>query len=216
MERTRIVLVICLLMVCSVSAWAARPFSTDDAGTVAPEKFELEMGYDFGDIAGIGQGSLRLGFKHGLTRKMDIGVGFSHTFVPIQPEGLSQAEISLKFAVLPELLAVSFAGGPGSSSYALNSAFTRTFGPVELDLNLGYGATGDPAQPGFISYGIALIWCLEKFDIGCEVSGDKDGVQSCLAGGRYRILEGLAMDIGYTQDRTGQTKVGTAGLHYEF
>ncbi|PIU50707.1 hypothetical protein COS91_08265, partial [Candidatus Desantisbacteria bacterium CG07_land_8_20_14_0_80_39_15] len=164
--------VVCGVVLCVGNVYAARPFSTDDAGTVGPGEFELELGYDFGDAAGVGQGNLGIGFKHGLTEKMDIGVGFAHTFVPAQPEGLSPVSLSLKFAALKDLVAVSFSHELGGSAYSLNSAFTREFGPVEVDINLGYSATGNSNLPGSISYAIALIYGFEKVDVGCETSGD--------------------------------------------
>ena len=217
MKKWMIVLIVGLGVVRAGIVEAARPFSTDDAGTVEIGKFELEFGYEHCDLVGTGQSGLCcLGFKHGLTEQMDIGLGLTHTFVPQQAEALSPASISLKFAVLRDLLAISFSHELGGSSYALNSALTREFGQVEVDINLGYSATGNSNLPGSISYGIALIYGFEKVDVGCETSGDKDGLQNWLVGARYRIREGLAVDLGYSGDRTGESKIGTVGLHYEF
>jgi hypothetical protein len=53
----------------AISLYGARPFATDDAGTVSVAGYELEIGYDFGQDEGI----LGLSFKHGLTPKMDVG-----------------------------------------------------------------------------------------------------------------------------------------------
>jgi len=219
MARRIILLVVCLLAVCSVGAWAARPFSTDDAGTVEKGKFELESGYEYSDVLSEGQSGLCcLGFKHGLTEKMDIGIGSTHTFVPQAAEGLSPACLSLKFAVMQDLLAVSFAQEFGSAGYSLNSAWTKAFGPAEIDINLGYEATATSDTPGSITYGAALIYGFEKFniDIGCEFLGTKDGVQDWVIGARWKALGNLAVDLAYNGDFTGDRKKVTAGLHYEF
>ena len=219
MVRRIMVLVVCLLIVCSVKLWAARPFSTDDAGTVEKGKFEIESGYEYSDVATKGQSGLCcLGFKHGVTEKMDIGIGFTHTFLPQVAEGLSPANISFKFAVLKDLLAVSFAQELGNSAYSLNSAMTKTFGPVEIDVNLGYAATATSDTPGSITYGAALIYDFEKYNInlGCEFLGTKNGIQDWLIGIRWKILEGLAVDLAYNGDFQGDKKKVTTGLHYEF
>jgi len=50
----------------TISLQGARPFVTDDAGTVFPGKYELELGYNFGENEGI----LILNFTHGLTSKV--------------------------------------------------------------------------------------------------------------------------------------------------
>lgn len=219
MKRRQMALVVCLLMICSAKGWAARPFSTDDAGTVEKGKFELESGYEYSDVAAEGQSGLCcLGFKHGVTEKMDIGIGFAYTFLPQVAEGLSPASISFKFAVLKDLLAVSFAQELGNSAYSLNCALTKEFGPVEMDVNLGYAATATSDTPGSITYGAALIYDFERYNInlGCEFLGNKDRFQDWLIGVRWKILEGLAVDLAYNGDFQGDKKKVTTGLHYEF
>jgi hypothetical protein len=217
MARRIIVSAACLLAVFSAGAWAARPFSTDDAGTVEKGKFELEAGYEYSDVLSGGVSGLCCpGFKHGVTEKMDIGIGFAYAFVPQAAEGLSPACLSLKFAVIQDLLAVSFAQEFGTAGFSLNSAWTRAFGPVEIDVNLGYSATAESDTPGSVTYGAAFIYGFEKFDAGCEFCGDKNGFRDWLAGARYRILDTLAADLGYGGNFAGSAVKVTAGLHYEF
>jgi hypothetical protein len=64
---------LCALAMCQ-SALAARPFETDDAGTVAPGTFESEFGSEsWKDDAAFG-----IGLKHGLTERMDLGVSMGY------------------------------------------------------------------------------------------------------------------------------------------
>lgn len=202
----------CAALLCSSAVFGARPFSTDDAGTVESGGCELEAGYDFGQD----EGALGLGFKHGLTKKMDIGVGFGYTVVSEPEHMFTPAEFCLKYALIPDLLAASFTNEFGSSAYDINTILTKVFEPVEFDVNLGYSASGD-ADDGMMFYALAGILGFDKFDIGAEASGDSDGLQGWLAGGRYKLKDGINLDIGvsggFDEDAVIMT---TVGLHYEF
>jgi len=202
----KLLLNIAIIFVLVGLAFAARPFSTDDAGTVSPGAYELELGYDLWSEIG----SLGLGFKHGLTDKMDIGIGFGFNLVTEPKNSFTPSELCLKYAILPDFLATSFTAEIGGSSYALNGILTRCFGPVEFDANLGY-VTGDSS----ITYAGAIIYSIGNFALGGEVLGDKE-TQSFLVGGRWTIKEGLMLDAGFTSDFDFEEKIATSGLHYEF
>lgn len=194
-------------------SYGARPFATDDAGTVASGVYELEAGCNFwSDWADVG-----VGFKHGLSQRMDIGIGFGITITPEETERLSPLELSLKFALIPDFLAISVASEFGTSSYSLNDIASRTFGPFEIDLNLGYDASGIENEEGTITYSGAVIFTTEKFDFGAEASGDRNGFQIWLCGGRFHILENLAIDAGISGGfEEGSDLTATLGSHYEF
>ena len=192
---------------------AARPFATDDAGIVEQNGCELELGGDFWEE----QASLSLGFKHGLTERMDIGVGFGYTVKPDETKGFGQAELGLKFALMPDLFAVSITGGLGDTPYNLNGIITYCFGPIEIDGNIGYEATGIEGQTGTAVYALALIFELEEIAVGAEASGNEDDLNAWLIGIRYEILEGFAVDCGISGGfESGAGNVATTGLHYEF
>jgi len=192
------------IMVCI--AFGARPFGTDDAGTVSPAGYELELGYDLWSEIG----TLGLGFKHGLTEKMDIGIGFGFNLVTEPKNSFIPSELCLKYALLPDFLATSFTAEIGGSSYTLNGILTRCFGPVEFDANLGY-ITGDSS----ITYAGSIIYGIGDIALGVEVLGDKE-TQSFLVGGRWTIKEGLMVDAGFTGDFDFEEKIATFGIHYEF
>ena len=204
--------VIGLMIVWIVDSEGARPFVTDDAGVVEYAGHELELGYDFKQD----EGTLGLGFKHGLTQKMDIGVGFGYTIASEPKNRLTATELCLKYALVPDLLAASITNELGASGYDINTILTKVFEPIELDANFGYSATGDTTA-GAMFYALAAIAGFKKFDFGAETSGDKAGLQNWLVGGRYKLREGLNLDIGVSGDfKTDGAITGTAGLHYEF
>ncbi|MEO0216835.1 MAG: hypothetical protein ABIL70_04045 [candidate division WOR-3 bacterium] len=186
--------------------YGARPFGTDDAGTVSVGTYELELGYDLWEETG----AFGLGFKHGLTEKMDIGIGFGFNVISEPKNSFVPAEFALKYSLVPDLFAASFTAEIGGSAYALNGILTRGFGPLELDVNLGY-TTGDSS----ITYAEALIYYAGSFAFGVESLGDKE-TRTWLAGGRYTIKDGFLVDVGYMSDFKFEKKLATIGLHYEF
>ena len=195
-----------------IDSEGARPLSTDDAGTVSAGDYELELGYDFGQD----EGAFGLGFKHGLTQKMDIGVGFGYTVASEPKNRLTATELCLKYALVSDLLSASITNELGTSGYDINTILTKVFESIEVDANFGYSATGDTTA-GAMFYALAMIAGFEKFDIGAETSGDKDGLQNWLVGGRYKLREGLNLDVGVSGGfKTDGAIIGTAGLHYEF
>jgi len=66
-------------------------------------------------------------------------------------------------------------------------------------------------------YAFAIIAKFTKFDIGCEIMGDKEVFEMWLLGGRYEFIKGFYLDIGISGNFMEEDKVtGTIGLHYEF
>lgn len=195
-----------LLLLGGAAVHAARPFATDDAGMVAAGAYELEAGYDLWQDAG----AASIGFKHGLTEKMDLGVGFGFTTVTEPKNSFSAAALCLKYALVPDLLSASFAAEIGSSSYAINGIFSRPAGPLAVNANLGY-ATGDSS----ITCALALLYPAGALTIGAEIGGDQE-TQTWLAGLQYILREGLVIDAGFAGDLDLEEKTAAFGLHFEF
>lgn len=209
-------MVIGLIMVWVIDSEGARPFATDDAGTVDAAGYELELGYDFGQE----EGAFGLGFKHGLTQKMDIGMGFGYTLISEPKNRFTCSKLCLKYAIIPDLFSASITNELGTPGYDINTILTRTFGVVEIGGNLGYSVTGDTTA-GAMFYALAVIVGLdrlawEKIDFGIEASGDKHRLQNWLVGGRYKLREGFNLDIGVSSGFKRDNIIITAGLHYEF
>jgi hypothetical protein len=205
---------ICLVAALAASSlFAARPFTTDDAGTVAPNGFELELGTDvWQDDAAIG-----VSFKHGLTNRMDLGVGFGYTMLPADADGFENAEVVFKFAFIPDLFSASFTTVLGNLDYMLTGIVTYAFGPVELDMNLGFVTTGLGGIDGDLLYALAVVCAGDRLALGVEAGGDQDDVQSWLAGVRFTIFSGFALDGGIAGGfQEDGDKIITVGIHYEF
>jgi len=199
---------ICWMAIMAANLYGARPFVTDDAGIVPSAGFELELGHEFWKNEGI----FAVGFKHGLTEKMDIGIGFGYNLISGPKNSFSGSELCLKYCFIPDMLAASFSAGFDGSGYCLNGIFTRCFGALEADANFGY-STADSS----ITFGLAFIYGLERLTFGLECAGDDDGLQNWLAGGKYHIVEDFAVDLGISggfEEDIGN--VATVGLHYEF
>jgi hypothetical protein len=193
--------------------FAARPFNTDDAGIVAPSGFELELGTDmWQDDALFG-----MSIKYGLTNRIDVGVNLGYTMLPDSVDGFENTEIGFKFAILPNLISTSFTAILGDLDYVLYGIVTRAFGPLEVDMNLGFVTTGLGGIDGDVMYGLAAIYTIDKFALGVEAAGDQDAVQTWLAGVRYGIFPSLSIDGGIIGGfwEKGDILI-TAGMHYEF
>jgi hypothetical protein len=193
--------------------YGARPFTTDDAGTVAQGIHELELGVDFLSE----EVTPGLSFKHGLTERMDLGVGVGYTLAPEENVGFGNAELGLKFSVVPDLFAFSVIGSFGHEEYILNGIITRNLGPVEIDANFGYETGSAVDEDDTVIYALAAIFNAGPHAFGVEGAGDKDGLYSWLVGGRYTLLEGIAIDAGITGGFEEDAVItATAGLHCEF
>ncbi|MDI6840209.1 MAG: hypothetical protein QMD71_05105 [bacterium] len=189
-----------LMMVWIVDSEGARPFATDDAGTVENTGYELEFGCNFWKKVDV----VDISFKHGATEKMDIGVGFGYTF---ESKDFTGAKLCLKYAIIPDLFSVSINNEFGNPDYSLNGIFARSLGPIEVDANFGYST-----EEASVTYGVALISCKEKFDLGSEILSDK----KWLIGIRCRLLEKVAIDLGLSGNFEMKENISTVGLHYEF
>jgi len=204
---------ICLALPFMSGLYAARPFATDDASTVAHGIHELEFGCDFWSE----QAALGLGFKHGITDRMDLGIGTGCVILPEQDNGFEGAELALKFAIIPDFIAASLTGSFGEAAYIINGVVTQTLGPLEIDGNFGYETTGISGGDGVVIYGLAAIFNTGPYAFGIEGRGDRDGLQSWLIGGRFTLVEGFAADIGIAGSFDEDAAMSaTAGIHYEF
>jgi hypothetical protein len=201
------------MLLCSGWLHGARPFATDDVGTVEPGLHELEFGVDFWSE----EATLGMGFKHGLTDRMDLGVGIGHTLFPEEDAGFGNLELGMKFAVIPAFVAFSVAGSFGHEAYVLNGIITRNIGPVEINANFGYETAFTSDGDGTVTYALAAILAAGSYAFGVEGLGDKDGLQYWLVGGRYSLYDGLALDAGLAGGfEDDAAMILTVGVHYEF
>lgn len=194
------------MFIFTLNLTAARPFITDDAGTVSAGGYEFETGYEFWKNFGI----INFGLKHGLTEKMDIGIGFGYNIFTETERGFQPSEFCLKFNFLQDILSASFSTEFNSLDYNLNVIFTKSLRPVEMNANVGWATSSSS-----VTFAVSTIYNLSSINFGSEVFGDKEST-NWLFGLRYKIKDGLIFDIGFMSDFKLEEKISTIGLHYEF
>lgn len=197
---------ITVVSILSLNLYGAFPFNTDDAPTVETGNHELEVDYGFSEAD---KGIINLGFVHGLTGKMDLGIGLGYLIgsdsVFLTPE------FSVKYNLLSDFFSVSLSNRFSESAYSINGIITRNFGDFEFDGNFGYSVSDST-----VTYGIASIFDIEKFHVGVEILGNKDGLENWLIGGSCWVFESLALSLGVSNEIGSETFEGKIGIHYEF
>ena len=172
-------------------AFAARPFLTDDAGTVEAGKFELETACDSWKA----RADANMCFKHGLTERMDLGVGIGYVPLPNEERGFTGADLGLKFVLVPDLLAASFGAGFASQAYSINGILSKSFGPISCDVSLGYEAIAETTNAD-LTHGICAVYNCGKLGIGAEVGGTHEELNWWQVGARCQIHEWIQIDAG--------------------
>lgn len=193
------------LLVLPGQAGAARPLTTDDAGTVEAGKFEMEAGYGHEDFGASCRG-LSLSLKHGITARMDLGVGTGWQFDP--DEGAEEVSLSLKWSLIPVKdkfpgFSVSAGFAPSESEYFLNGIVTQPLGEkLSVHVNLGY-TVPEAYKDGVIFWGGAAEYAVhEKINLVAEVIGEEDisdnneDCRSWLIGANAAVMDFLTLDLG--------------------
>jgi len=229
MKRTVIYLALSIFLTAS-SLFAARPLDTDDAGTVEKGKFETELSFDHCQYRPDGTCQAPgMAIKHGLTDRLDFGLGFFHSTDKDADGntvgwGMSPLEIGFKMALLKEhqtLPDISLSAGyeAGETEYGLNLIFSRCYGNLGLHYNLGYNSPGESMAKGSIATSLAAEYTFaEKYRICAELKGealdDRAEVigNSGLIGGSVD-LGFLAWDVGVRlHDQRGPKTTITTGI----
>lgn len=163
---------ICVIML-PETLFAARPMSTDDAGTVEKGATEIEAGYDFesGQVGGAQCASVQIG--HGITEKMDIKVAFPYSISPVR--GTEGVSLGIKLALAGESgslpgVAISVSLNPGEKQYTLNCIISKSFEQLGVHLNLGYKSAGVAGEKGVYIYSIAADYAVtDNLSVVAEV-----------------------------------------------
>lgn len=218
-------LVVCLL-VFPVLAFAARPLSIDDAGTVERGNVEVEFGVEY--VKGFDKEvGISLAVTAGLFSSLDFGVEVPYTFINAKEaknsDGFSDVSISTKFTfikdskTLPDC-AIGFSYktdsgndgkglGTGKPEYSINSIFSKAWKSLATYLNLGYAFREDFANmdnEDALTYGVAVEYSLnDNVNLVAEVSGEtalkrkfNDNSCSALVGFNYSLSDNVILDIG--------------------
>jgi hypothetical protein len=202
---------ICLIIIAS-SAIAARPFVTDDVGTVTQSTFELETGCDFWKNAA----TLGPSLKHGITNRMDIGIRFGYMPLPQAERGFDNVELALKFGLIPELLTLSSSGSFGNNTYGLNAIVSKAFGPLAIDANCGIEATA-ATDDCDLTYGLCCHCGFHRWLIGVEMCGTHEQLSLWQCGCSFGLFDWVTLDSGINGDfKKDMTLSATAGLTFAF
>ncbi|MEO0293052.1 MAG: hypothetical protein ABIN61_02380 [candidate division WOR-3 bacterium] len=210
-----------LLVFVSVAGFGARPLSVDDAKVVEKGIYEVELGYDFSNTGNdIGNRSIGLSIKHGITERFDFGIGIPYNIEP--DDGLSDVEFAMKLALFNrKILAGSFVVGyvPGESGYTAVGILSVQAGPVVTHINLGYTALPELREDVAV-YGVAVEYPLsDKITLVSELTGElKKGPIEALIGGSFLAFNVLAIDLGIgcgLTEESSEIKF-TLGLTYGF
>lgn len=223
--RTFIGLVL-FLAVSPSFALAARPLSTDDAGTVERQHLEIECGFEYVNQTD-SEYNWTTTLKYGLSERWDMGVEIPYKYIDVSAgdnvDGLSDIVFCSKYGFfdgaegLPAL-ALSFniktkSGdedkglGTGATDYGITTILTKAFKKTIAHLNLGYTYVGAPegqAHDDVFSYALALEYPLnDKLNLVGELSGETnfegdfdDNAFAGLAGFNYSLSDTATFDFG--------------------
>lgn len=217
MKLRPVIIIWGLLLFNHGAAFAAYPLSTDDAGTVQKNSYELEASYDtYKDEAASRSQNLGISFKHGITDRFDIGFSFPCRLHPGVVERVGEASLGLKFSLVKDLLAFSVTNELGEKEYFLNGIFSKELGAFKTHINAGYLSTGEEDKKGKASYGLAAEYPLQKYEVVAELKGEEGGTGFFLLGLRYRLRESLFISAGAARALKAERYRFTGGFHFGF
>jgi hypothetical protein len=212
-----ITLTICTFLFSTV-AFAARPLTTDDTGTVEKRKFQVEAGFDFTRQDNHDKEYFpSLTLTYGLFERMDIAIGsgylfidpaegkkvngFSNTPLRVKYRFLDQKDWIPSFAVSGTLITPTASKskglGSGKVDFNINTIFTWSLSKRwQLYTNLGYTFIGDNQENDELNFSIAGQFVLsEKWALVGEIRGvnnfngnKRDDPISGLVGIQYILL----------------------------
>lgn len=172
MVRFIVVFIVGLLL--AVPVLAARPLSTDDAGTLGQGAWEIEEGYELDQPKGGGasSGSFGTAVKYGLFSNFDLGIEVPYSAAA--PTGIEDAILKGKLAfndaialgIDVKLANADSTSGPGSGyvDYGINGIYSQSLGNAVYHVNVGYTivgqAGGATSDNNTLSYGTAIEYPL--------------------------------------------------------
>ena len=210
MSSTKYILM--LLMFSSNLTFAARPYHTDDPGTTELGKFELEVAADYW------QNSVSPGlvFKHGITDKMELDIPIGYTFLPSDERAVTPFLLYAKFALIPDLFAVTFTSAFADNAYAVNGIIGKAFGNFNTNLNLGGSMVGN-TNDADLTYGVSETYTIGKIETGAEIGGTQEGFDWWQLGAKFFFKEWCSIDAGIGGDFEKKMNMNvTTGLVFAF
>jgi hypothetical protein len=194
-----------LALLLPLIAEAARPFSTQDAGT-------LGRGLEAEAVLDVAGPSLCSGVA--LTRawgaRLDLGLGVCFTHAPVGERSFDGTVLGAKWALIPGQLSLSSGVELGRAARTLELAHSRDVAGCMLDLSAG--ADWDAATSPTAIWGVALSRDGRLAGLGAELGGSEQGLESWLLGLRWP-LGTATLDAGLGGGFTSSATLAlTAGL----
>jgi cobalt/nickel transport protein len=205
---------------------AARPLTTDDAGTVEKGEFQLEASFDaLRQDNHDREYSPFMTLTYGLLKRMDLGIGggyiFYHPKEGKKENGMADTELKLKYRWIDEqdwrpafattgtvkipTASESKGLGSGKTDVHINTILTKNLSKrLVLHLNLGYTLIGEKHVNNELNYSMAAQFILtETWALVGEVVGVNnlngwhgDDPISGLLGTYYLITDKIIWDAG--------------------
>jgi hypothetical protein len=225
-KETFLCMFILLNLFFSSSAYAARPITIDDAGTVEKGTFQLEVGFDAARQDNHDREfSPSVTLTYGLFERMDMGAGSSYLFLhPKESEnekGLGDTELKMKYRLFDEkewIPAFAITGnlkiptasdskglGSGKTDFGINTIITKNLSKRwVVHLNMGYTFVGEHGVNHEFNYSAATQFILsDKWALVGEIGGvnnfnghKRDDPFSGLLGTYYLISDNVVWDAG--------------------
>lgn len=214
------------LVIFPTQVFAARPLSTDDAGTVQRQHMEVECGFEYADKQD-DEYSWSTTLKYGLGEKWDIGAEIPYQYIEVTEgddiDGISDIVLSSKYRLFDKAeglpaLALSFSIksktgdedkglSTGELDYTINGILTKELDKISTHLNLGYTYVGKPKgenHDDVFSYALALEYTFnDKLNLVGELTGETnfegdfdDNPFAALAGFNFAFTEIATFDLG--------------------
>lgn len=219
----RLALAVVFISAMAVSAYAYRPFVTEDAGVAGKGVIQLETSWDYLDWDNDDAEHVLLFVPiYGITERLELSTEIPYLFHE-QEDGIGDINVVGKFLMLNEtekfpaftlkgILKTSSGDadrglGSGDLDYSIVLVTSKGFGSLTLHGMLGYTFVGDNGEEDVRDihlYGLAADYGLtEKLHIVGEISGNRhpdrnidDDPLSGLLGVTYQVSEKVILDGG--------------------
>ncbi len=219
-------LLIAFVIIMPSLSHAARPLSTDDAGTVEKGHIEIESGFEYVKQTNK-ENNLSLALKYGLIKNFHLGVEIPYNFIDSSEnadvDGMGDFIFSGKCNLLDlteDLPALALCCniktktgnkdkdlGSGEVDYTLTGIMTREIRKFTTHVNFGYTIVGEPEGEkldDIFSYGLAIEYPInEKLNIAGEITGETtfdgdfdDNPCGGLVGLNHALSEMVTFDCG--------------------
>ncbi len=165
----RLIASIIIGLILVIPGWAMRPLSTDDAGTLGQQAWEIEEGFELDKPReDNNSSSFATSIKYGLFSSLDLGIEIPYS--ASSPSGMGDATLKGKIGFSEAValgIDIKLANaestndlGTGYVDYGINGIYSQGLGAATAHFNIGYTivgqAGGSKEEDNVLSYGAAV------------------------------------------------------------